>query len=89
MLHEASVSPTVKFTDELVIGGGNPTPIPSRYVVGLIFAVIVARVNQYGYLPPDYTIKLNGKEANMNDFWGKKDKLMKWHVESAAALDSG
>ena len=62
LTHKNGISPTITFTDEWAFAsGGNPTQLANCYVIGLIFAVIVAPVNEYGHLPAQYTITLNGK----------------------------
>jgi hypothetical protein len=82
------MSPTIQFTDTLVIGSGGPvTSISSAFAVGLVFAVIVAQANRHGYLPPQYTITVNGKTAQMNDFWGKRNECMKWFEEAHKTSD--
>ncbi len=87
LLHEAAVSPTIQFTDELVIGSGGPvTKISSVFVLGLISAVIVAQANRLGHLPPQYMFNLNGKAAKINDFWGKRQECMKWFEEASKAI---
>ena len=88
LLHEATLSPTIQFTDTLVIGSGGPvTSISSVFVIGLVAAVIVAKANRNGHLPPEYTFNVNGKTAKINDFWGNREECMNWFEEAFKASD--
>jgi hypothetical protein len=77
-VHESSLPDNIKFTDELLLSCGSPLVLPSTIIFGLAAAVLVAPINRNEYLPPSYTLTLNGRTVRLNDYWGKRKEYLDW-----------
>lgn len=74
LLHEA-VFPSIIILGNNISGNGE---VPIGILSGLIIAVIVAPENIYERLTQDYSQIINGKNVNLNDFWGREQELVEY-----------
>lgn len=79
LIHDAKLPKTIEFVEDgrlSIDPNTRVVKLPSTLVLGLVFAVVCAKVNGTEKLTRPTTITLHGQCHPVDDFWGDLDKFI-------------
>jgi len=77
ILHEAEIDPIVELTDNTFGCINGKYLFPKSLFIGICLAVVVNKVNAKQWIRNDSLIYRKNKEMDVNNYWGKEERLKK------------
>ena len=77
LIHECRTDPRLEFVNKTRIGDLNDKfTLPSQIIWGLIFAVVLAKINANEKSDISFNVNISGADYKLNELWGKKEELI-------------
>jgi hypothetical protein len=76
--HEGELDPRINFNNHNGLSIGQTWNLPPSFIIGLIFAVVLAPENQNERFEKQYVVSIHGTKFNLGELWGERQKIRDW-----------